>query len=580
MRPSNNTWSLTVRHGSLHLDGPRGSFPVRGLTPEVQVVVDALPEGTDVECEGDFDGGGTIANLVVTKIRRLVKDLSGRVMTLPDAIVAADGRLAATRARIHFSAGRITQAARDVGSLLALGDDQALAELERLPAPEQRALFEALVAWQTPRPASWRALRYIPLSRWTDAQLAEAVEQAIANGGVFGSAPGVRAEDLVTELDERKRPTKTYAKQTQRLRRAQSTEGDTFYRIATDLEDPRVIGADAAGVYIASTARAVVALFALDGRELRRWENVTADRVVEGVALQIDIGDEPCGFRLADGKRLFAFRHRIEHHDGELVWGIHSRDPATRKMRSEIVHIATGFSIAQLATWVDDVTWNAQQIFVHGEAPQTLTRDGRVLSATVPAPPAELDLDGQRIPATHAPWLFGAWTSVDAGGWIVHAHGRRLYLAASEPGAAWVHLALAKKPARIDLAPPWLAIHATEPSSIVLVALAEAMSATEIRIDGKRFAKRTHHDATLVVATPVRAWYAALVETGIVPVRSDAERDAHLYRVIGDVTEVPEDALARVLAGASPSGVEHSDHYVDRDDELFAKLTALLVGDD
>lgn len=598
MKPSGKTWSLTVRAGWLHLDAPHGSFPVRGVAPDVVPVVRALPDGTDVECEGAFDGGGTISNLHVTKVRRILKDLSGRVMSLPDVIVRADGRLAAARARIHLEAGRVDAAAADIGALLRLGDEQAIGEYERLPAEHQAPLFEELVAWQAQRPATWRALRHIPLARWTDANVQQAVEQALASGGVFGAAPGIPAEPLLVELARRERPTAELAKQTQRLRRAQATEGDTFYRLVTEIASPRVIGADHAGVYVRGTLdfgtvveqrgaqrrqhedrRSVVVHQALDGAELRRWIGIAPDRVVEGVALYME-ADEPTGVRLADGKPLFAFAHRIEHHDGELLWGIHARDAATRTMRSEIVHVATGWSIARFDHWVDDVEWNAQHIFVRGPHPQTLARDGKIVADSVPPPPATLDIENatgrHTIPALHAPWRFGEWNTVDAGGWIVHRQQRRLYLAPAEPGASWVALELVRDAPHVDLAPPWLAIHQTD-GPIVLLALAEAMSALEVRIDGKRFVRRAKADPRLAVPPAIAAWYEALVAAGVTPPRSAEERDAHLNRVLDLAKPLPTDALARVLRDHSPWCLEHADFYVEDDDPIFERLTAILA---
>ncbi len=590
-----------MRANSLHLDAPHGSFQVRGIAPEVMPVVKALPDGTDVECDGSFDGGGTIMHLVVTRIRRILKDMSGRVMQLPDEIVAADGRLALARARKHFTAGRVAKAAVDVASLLALGDDQAIAELERLPEEHQLPLQDALVAWQAARPAAWRALKHIPLQQWTDANLDQAVEQGLANGGVFGAAPGVRVEDLLAELERRKLPTKTRAKQTQRLRRAQATEGDTFYRVVTELEDPRVVGADLQGVFVAGIVkfgesvvqqgafrrheedrRAVVVHYALDGRELQRWVGLAADHVVAGVALQIEVA-EPAGVRLSDGKQLYKFAHRIAHHDGELLWGIHASDPEKREMRSEIRHIATGYVIAELEGWVDEVTWNAQHIFVHGEKPQTLTREGKLVRAEVLPPAETLDIETasgrHTIPAAHAPWLFGGYPEIDAGGWVVRVGLRDFYLAPSEPGAAWVHLELAKEHVRIDLAPPWLAIQSGDGAPILLVALAEAMSAMEIRVDGKRFAKRAKGDPKLELPSAFISFYDKLVEIGVTPPRSAIERDAHLYDVLRGEKVLPDDALARVLVDHTPACVRHADYFVDEDDKVFEQLSAAF-GDD
>lgn len=606
MRPSNKTWSLTVRAGSLHLDAPHGSFEVRGIAPEVMPVVAALPDGTDIECDGAFDGGGTITHLVVTKVRRILKDLSGRVMQLSDAVVAADPRLAAARARKHFEAGRIAQAAVDVAALLGHGDELALAEYERLP-PEHRApLFEALVAWQAQQPPAWRALRHLPLARWTDEQLAAAGEQALASGGVFGSAPGMRLEEIVGELERRALPTKSLAKQTQRLRRAQATEGDTVHRLVTDILQARVIGGDTTSVFVhglvmlgkavvqkgamrqlSEDYENVVVHYALDGRELQRWRGLAADSVVNGVALQIDVGDPPGrGVRLSDGAELFKFAHRIVQLDGEFVWGIHSRDPDRRRMRSEIRHIATGFAIAKLDGWVESIESNAQHLFVRG-APthtQTLTREGRMVAQSVPPRPATLAIESatgtHTIPVEHAPWLFDDYQSIESGGWIVHYAWRDIYLAPSEPGATWVHLQLTKGGESIELAPPWLVVRPKN-APILLVALAEAMSAQQIRVDGKALLKRAKDVPTIDVPAPLRDWYGILVEQGLLTARSDAERDALLYRASGGDLPLPDDVVARILVGAeSPVTLELADYDIEAGDKVFARLSTLFANDD
>ena len=603
MRPSNKTWSLTVRRGSLHLDAPHGSFEVRGIAPEVMPVVKALPDGTDIECDGAFDGGGTITHLVVTKVRRILKDLSGRVMQLPDAVVAADPRLSAARARQHFEAGRIAKAAVDVAALLGHGDELALVEYERLP-PEHRApLFEALVAWQAQQPPTWRALRHIPLARWTDDQLAAAGEQALASGGLFGAAPGMRLEEIVGELERRKLPTKSLAKQTQRLRRAQATEGDTVHRLVTDVIQARVIGGDTTSVFVnglvilgkavvqkgamrqlSEDYEGVVVHYALDGRELRRWKGLAADSVVNGVALQIDVGDPGTAVRLSDGAELFKFAHRIVQLDGEFVWGIHSRDQDKRRMRSEIRHIATGFAIAKLDTWVDSIESNGQHLFVRGDAPQTLTREGRVVAQSVPPRPATLSIESaaatHTIPVEHAPWLFDDYQSIDTGGWTVHYAWRDIYLAPSEVGATWVHLQLARGGESIELAPPWLVIR-QKTAPILLVALAEAMSAQQIRVDGKAILKRAKDVPTIDVPTPLRDWYHALVEHGLLGARSDAERDALLYRASGGGLPLPDDVVARILVGGeSPVALDLADYDIEEGDQVFARLSTLFANDD
>src|SRR5205085_10737538 len=136
--------------------------------------------------------------------------------------------------------------------------------------------------------------------------------------------------------------------------------------------------------------------------------------------------------------------------DGELLWGIHTRDPARHTMHSEIRHIATGFTIAELHDWIDDVVWTPQHILIYGDSPQTLTREGKLVRAAVPPRPDVVEIETatgrHSVPAPHVPWCFGHSSSLDAGGWIVHAQGKQLYVAPSEPDAAWVHLEFSKVP--------------------------------------------------------------------------------------------------------------------------------------
>jgi RNA-directed DNA polymerase len=66
-RPSGRTWRLTKQNGALAFVAPHGTFVV-GLADDVKGAVAALADGAEVVCEGDFVGGSSIAELVVTKI--------------------------------------------------------------------------------------------------------------------------------------------------------------------------------------------------------------------------------------------------------------------------------------------------------------------------------------------------------------------------------------------------------------------------------------------------------------------------------------------------------------------------------
>lgn len=64
--PSKRTWRLTWQDGALQLFAPHGTFRVKAIEPEVQAQLAAVAEGTDLLCEGEFDGRHDIEHLVVT----------------------------------------------------------------------------------------------------------------------------------------------------------------------------------------------------------------------------------------------------------------------------------------------------------------------------------------------------------------------------------------------------------------------------------------------------------------------------------------------------------------------------------
>jgi retron-type reverse transcriptase len=69
--PSNRTWTLTKRGGRFVLEAPHGVFPIRGVDAAARGDFDALAEGAEASCQGDYVGGGkTITDLVVTAIGR------------------------------------------------------------------------------------------------------------------------------------------------------------------------------------------------------------------------------------------------------------------------------------------------------------------------------------------------------------------------------------------------------------------------------------------------------------------------------------------------------------------------------
>ncbi len=67
--PSGRSWSLTKRGKQLVLEAPHGVFAIRGIADSARAAFEALPEGAECACEGNYVGGGkTITDLVVTAI--------------------------------------------------------------------------------------------------------------------------------------------------------------------------------------------------------------------------------------------------------------------------------------------------------------------------------------------------------------------------------------------------------------------------------------------------------------------------------------------------------------------------------
>ena len=594
------TWNLTVDRGSLSFIAPHGRFPARGLDPAVAAMVAMLPGGTEVQCECD---GGVVDKLHVTRIAHILTDLTARVMELPDAVVTSDGRLVLARTKRRLDGGNTAAAAADLAIAMQANADLALTEYERLPADEQAKLLELLVAWQARRPASWRALRYFPIARWTVPHLTEALEAAFKSGGVFGSGPGVDGEALVDELARRGEDVAAAKKKLARLRKVRATEGDTFHRITPDLQDACVVGACREGVYIAGTVkvgqtavvrgayRAMVAendrvlvLYALDGRELRRWLGTIANRVVDEVAVLVEAprdlrGVPPRAVRLSDGKVLYEFPYAVERHDHELIWGVIDKSWSDHTMSSEVRRITGERVIALENVWVEDVWWDREHIYVRDETTtHVYDRGGKLVRAGAAPPPATVEIetaDGRvTMDVKSAPWCFGYWTTVVGGGWQARVNGKKLLVAPTELGAAWVSLELAKAHA-VQLAPPWIAfLRDGEP--ILLVALAEIMSASQIRVDGKWFAKRAAGDPRPRPPAAFVAWYDKLVAAGVTPQGEAAARDAHLLRVIENARTPTASSLARVLANHSPFCVEHDTHWFYPDDAFYTELTRAL----
>ncbi len=481
-RPSGRRWNLTVRDGTLVLDAPHGVLAVRALDPGVARAVAELPDDTDVECDGDYDGPGNISFLIVTRIVTIRSILEPSARGVDDVIVRESPDLARARAAERLGAGDLAGAVADLELALRGGADGAEAVYAHLPDDDRAALLDAYAVWAVSRARStWEALRWLPLARWMTAHVERAIAKALELGGRFGT---LVVEQLVDELARRAIDTKALRAKVTRLRNAQAREGGTSFRIDCPLEDAVVVGATRDRVYVAGRlvggpagitppgAKRVLAgrriptviEYDTEGQERARYVDVEADRVASGHAIQLHHRGRsvPHVRRLADDHVTCTFTGSIVHCDGELVCG-----PTDGLY--EVREVATNRLVA---SWPADgvirhVWWDAELVHVVGDMPAVYARATGQRVGTKPRTP-------------HTDWT-RYWQ-----GWICQPEYKRVRVG-SDDGER-IALSLAPKLA-VDLAPPWLAFrHPTRP--IALVALGEVMTSAELRIDGHLLAKR------------------------------------------------------------------------------------------
>lgn len=67
-RASGRTWRLTKRNATLALIAPHGTFEVKRIADEARAAFLQMRDGDEATCEGDYEGGRSITELVVTKI--------------------------------------------------------------------------------------------------------------------------------------------------------------------------------------------------------------------------------------------------------------------------------------------------------------------------------------------------------------------------------------------------------------------------------------------------------------------------------------------------------------------------------
>ena len=364
--------------------------------------------------------------------------------------------------------------------------------------------------------------------------------------------------------------------------------------VAPSIDEPIVVGASSQGVYVAGKVKLgeqamtegarrwvaqdwhpVLVLYALDGRELKRWLDVRADRVVDDIALALE--DQPCAIRLADGETLYTFS-QIERHDHELVWGYTAKSWNESTMSSQVRKISGEVVLDLDNVWVDELWWDKDRIYIRSEKmAQTFDRNGQLLRGDVPAHgetvTIETEAETQTLDESAAPWHLGYWTHIVGGGWQAHWKSKQLLVAPFEPNATWVAIELSRVPADVQLAPPWIAFQ-REDMPILLLALAELVTARAIKVDGKWFARRIVGDPRPKAPEALVAWYEKLAAAGITPENRD--RDAHLLRVFDGETAPKPSSLALAMSGFSPFCVEHDTHYLYSDDVFYVQLSEAL----
>jgi hypothetical protein len=454
-----------VQDGTLELVAPHGVFSVRGMDPEIEDVVARMPDGAELECEGDYEGSGNIESLIVTAIVREVSPLVPLTEGVSDDVVRENAELARARAAERLGAGDVAGAAADLASAMD-GHTPGIADVyAALPERERAALLDRYAAWVRGLKAfGWDEVRCLPLDRFGGEQLAVMVAAALERGGRYGTHP---VEDLVAEIDRRGGPVAALAKRVAKLRRAQATEGGVTIEIRPPMQ-ARVVGATRDTVYVFgwlpigpapivppdaqrqlvhATAPTVIA-YDTEGVERARYAGFIADLVVGDIALQASLSGrtraQPALRRL-DGSVVAQFTGHIYHHDSELVAGPAADADEVRTFSGELV-----------ASWrsrsTERVRWDDTTIYVDADEQRTYPR---------PSPHR-----GER--------------------WVCEYRGnQRIKIGPSKRECVQIELAFN---ATTTLMPPWLAIQRDD--RIIMVALAELMTCDRIRVQGKQIAKR------------------------------------------------------------------------------------------
>jgi hypothetical protein len=459
-RSSGRRWTLTVRDGTLALVAPHGVFPVKGT--EVDWLA-RIPEGVEVECEGDYDGAGNINSLIVTWIVRIVTPLVPLTDDVPDDVVHQSAELSRARAAERLGVGDVDGATEDLRYAFD-GMTPGTAEVYgALPESQRARLRERYATWVASQKLRWDEARFLPLDDFTREHLDAAITIALERGGRFGTHT---VETLVAEVERRGQPIDDYTRATKKLRKAQSTQGGVAFRIFSPM-NASVVGATRDTIYVfgwldigprpivppdaprqlAAGTSPVVIAYDTEGVERARYPGIIATRVVEDVALQAIMSgrsrDMPALRRL-DGTVLAQFTDNVYHYDAELVCA-RGLDGDEIRVFATAELVAKWRATSTTRVWWDDTT-------IHVQADQ---------QRTYPRPPRRAE------------------------GWFFEQSGKRVTLGPTKSEA--VHIEIPNI-ATATLVPPWLALQRDD--HVVVIALAELMTCDKIRIDGKQIAKR------------------------------------------------------------------------------------------
>ena len=154
-RSSGRTWRLTKHQGSLALIAPHGTFLIKGVTDDIKAAVAALDDGDEVVCEGDYDGGSSITELVVTKI---LDDPRASVLTRTTQVTAPVVAVAppAATARPQPAARATSGAVSAGGGVQAAPPAPATTDADRYMANEILGLSAAELRKRALRITPWR----------------------------------------------------------------------------------------------------------------------------------------------------------------------------------------------------------------------------------------------------------------------------------------------------------------------------------------------------------------------------------------------------------------------------------------